>query len=271
MTNPVRVNSLHLGTSSLRPRERLRHRELPVDKPFGLWYHPLIMAQMTAAVLVVIGCISALVGGLLVWILIKLTQDDGRAAQVPPSPSPVADESGVSTPSESLLWVSRGREGKPEVRLRGQRYSRLDDVGDSSSRAEAIEALQAILAFAEGWLPTVPQSVDESPEASARGRWPTEAPWDTGAMARPSLSLSRSVPQSLVLAHEIDSLLQERLRERPELLRLRIRLTTGADGALRIHVGGDVFDSVSAITNTTIRSLVQESIDAWEANRAYLA
>jgi hypothetical protein len=68
----------------------------------------------------------------------------------------------------------------------------------------------------------------------------------------------------LNLADEIDQMVQERLRGRPDLAGRRIRLASGLDGGLRIYVDDETFEAVGDITDFRVRELIRDAIREWE-------
>jgi hypothetical protein len=70
--------------------------------------------------------------------------------------------------------------------------------------------------------------------------------------------------EPLNLVEEIDALVQERLRGRPDLAARDIRLTEDATGRPLICVGQQRYRSAGAIPDEEVRILIQETIQAWE-------
>jgi hypothetical protein len=68
----------------------------------------------------------------------------------------------------------------------------------------------------------------------------------------------------LDLANTIDQMVQQRLRERPDLAGRRIRLASGMDGGLRIYVDDKVFEAVGDVTDFKVRELIRDTIREWE-------
>jgi hypothetical protein len=58
---------------------------------------------------------------------------------------------------------------------------------------------------------------------------------------------------------------QQRLRERPDLAKRRIGLTTGKDGGICIHVDLQTFDSIDDVPDSEVRRLIQDAILEWES------
>jgi hypothetical protein len=212
-------------------------------------------------------------GGLLIWVAgyIKRGGKGGsKGHQRPPTASaPAEPGSPAPTGEQELLRVSRTTKGGLAVFVQGQRYRHLQEVKDTQVGRETIEALKAVLAFAEGWLPTLTPSqpaptestVDEeafldrlrrsdlfSPSPRRRG---------AGGGVKPR-------PEPLIPLEKINDLVQERLRERPDLAGQHVRLTTGPGESLRIYVGQQTFDAVGHIPDPQIRALIQDAIREWE-------
>ncbi|MFQ6101823.1 MAG: hypothetical protein ACE5OS_11410 [Anaerolineae bacterium] len=221
----------------------------------------------------------AVAGALLAWVIGHVSgkgkgsskKREQRLTDVPPAES----ETTTRADEQELLRVSRTKKGDLAVFVQGQRYRHLRKITDPEMGRETIEALKAVLAFAEGWLPSTQQQVapptSPAPDvdqamflkqlrqappsptvkpAGLRGLLPTQAP--------------RTMLEPLTFVDEIDDLVQQRLQERPELTELRIRLTTDEAAGLRIQVNQQTFDSVSDIPYPQIRALIQDAIREWE-------
>ena len=205
----------------------------------------------------------AVAGVLLVWIIRYAGSKDARPRE---SPNPGIDVTSAPAREQEVLRVSRTQKGELAIYIQGQRHRHLREITDPQVGRETIEALKAVLAFAEGWLPASPptpvppparkSSVDE--EAFLERLRRTNLFSETG----PSRS-SRAGP--LIPAEAINDLVQERLQERPELAAQPIRLSTESDGRLRIDVGLQSFESVGDIPESAVRSLIQDAIREWES------
>jgi len=69
--------------------------------------------------------------------------------------------------------------------------------------------------------------------------------------------------ERLTFVSEIDDMVQQRLEERPDLARHRIRLTTGEVG-LSIQVDQQTFDTIDDVPDPQIKALIQDAIREWE-------
>lgn len=231
--------------------------------------------------LIVVAVISAIVGGTLTWLIGYINRGWGdKEAQSRPAPAeeasipdaPPADDSdaagvleeavaaeSVDQAEHELLRVSRTKEALA-VFVQGQSRRHLDEVVDPQARQEAIDALQAIMVFAEGWFPTpeeprqVPAFDENAFLEQLRGENPLIA---AGNAAEPASDL-------LPFVQEIERLVQRRLESRPDLAEREIRITTDLRGNLRIYVGGQGFDSAADISDAEVRTLIQEAIREWE-------
>ena len=237
--------------------------------------------------LIVVAVISAIVGGTLTWLIgyinrgwgEKEAQHRSLPAEEPsdsdaspaddsdavPDAADVGVEEAIAAESEGqieheLLRVSREEE-KLSVFVQGQiRRRHLDEVTDSQARQEAIDALQAIMVFAEGWLPAseeptqVPAFDEDAFLEQLRGENPLIA---AGNAAEPASDL-------LPFVQEIEELVQRQLKSRPDLAEREIRITTDLRGNLRIYVGQQGFDSAADISDAEVRTLIQEAIREWE-------
>lgn len=232
-------------------------------------------------IVLVISCL--VVGGILVWVFFYFS-GRGIGKQRPRKPStstqgpagaPTSTEPSAGPDEQELLCVSRTKKGKLAVFVQGQRCRRLDEVTDLQVRQETVEALKAILAFAEGWLPSQPQAqssatlptIDEeaflaqlrqsNPFILGKGPSSLELP------KRPTTS-----PATKPLkppADEINELIQQRLKKWPNLFDQKVSLSTNPDGSMRIHVGLRTFKSVDDIPDSRVRALIQDVIREWES------
>jgi hypothetical protein len=231
--------------------------------------------------------------GLVIWVIRSAGR---RRNRVKPSPSPAPlpsppkpntstqqepsstnPETGPPQPSkavdrEELLSVARTEEGEMLVLARGQPYRRLRDINDPRLGQDTIEAIHAMLVFAEGWIPFIQKWSAESakaaqehlaPQSPQQGTTPypgrPTSPTSTTTIPRPG-----SLLEPLPLVSEINDLVQRRLKEHPDLSEHLITLTTAVDGSLRIYVDHTAFQSVDAISDPGVRNLIQNAIQEWE-------
>jgi len=207
-----------------------------------------------------IGIISALGGGLLVWIAGYVSGGGKDRRQHRRSPAAATPgEPGAPSPAgeQELLCVSRTKKGDLAVFVQDQRYRRLSEIKDPQVRSETIAALKAVLTFAEGWLPTTapkpPQPVPTTPVVE-----------QAAFLAKLRQQAPSHKPESRTFVDEINSLVQQRLEERPDLAEHRICLTTSEGGSLRIHVGRQTFDAVGDVPDLEVRALIQDAIREWD-------
>lgn len=209
----------------------------------------------------------ALAGGLLVWIIrYASSRDDGGPKERPQPPT-------VATPApageQELLRVSRTEKGELAVFVQGQRRRHLQEIADPQLGRETVEALKAVLAFAEDWLPALRQP---PPQPAARKSTVDEETFlerlrrsDMFSLRSPSRSPSKpSPPEPLIPVEKINDLVQERLREQPDLVGRYVYLTTGANGSVRIYVGQQIFEAVDDIPEPEVRALIQDAVSEWE-------
>jgi hypothetical protein len=212
--------------------------------------------------LLVVAIISAIFGGLLIWLLGYISGDKPSSNQSPTAATSAEPET-ASTDEQELLRVSRTTRGVV-VFVQGQRYRHLREVANSQMGHETIEALKVVLAFAEGWLPTPQQSSPALPK-------PPVAPGGFLDQLRQRDKFSDkasepSQPGPLSMVREINELVQQRLRKRPELAKQRVRLISGEDGNLYIYVGHQTFSSVGDIPDPQVQTLIQDAIREWESS-----
>lgn len=214
----------------------------------------------------------AIAGGLLVWVTGYIRgKGKGKGSpkeheRSPTSVVPTEPESSALAGEQELLRVSRTKKGGLDIFVQGRRYRHLREIKDPQLGNETIEALKAVLAFAEGWLPTSRQA---SPQPTSRKPTVDEEAFlaqlrqsDLFSVGSPARS---SQPGPLIPVEEINDLVQKRLREQPDMVGRHVRLTTGVGGSLRIYVGQQTFDAVSDIPDPQIRALIQDAIREWES------
>jgi hypothetical protein len=202
----------------------------------------------------------AIAGALLVWVVDYIRGGGSRRRKEPPAgvePAPAGEQ--------ELLRVSRTRKDGLAVYAQGQRYRHLHEIADPQVGRETVEALKAVLAFAEGWLPT-----PSRPPVQPAPREPTvdEATFlerlRRGDVSSPRGPSGPSLLEPVIPVEHINDLVQERLREQPGLAGRRICLTTEVDGSLRIYVGQQTFEAVDDIPEPAVRALIRDAIREWE-------
>jgi hypothetical protein len=204
----------------------------------------------------------AIAGALLVWVVDYIRSTGSRQREEPPAsvePTPAGEQ--------ELLRVLRTSKDGLAVYAQGQRYRHLREIADPQVGRETVEALQAVLAFAEGWLPA-----PSRPPVQPAPREPTvdEATFlerlRRGDVFSPRSPAGPSLLEPVIPVEYINDLVQERLREQPDLARRRICLTTEVDGSLRIYVGQQTFQTVEDIPEPAVRALIRDAIREWEGD-----
>jgi hypothetical protein len=212
-------------------------------------------------ILLALGSLS-IAGALLVWVVDYIRGTGSRRSEESPAsiePAPAGEQ--------ELLRVSRTSKDGLAVYAQGQRYRHLREIADPQVGREMVEALQAVLAFAEGWLPA-----PSRPPVQPAPREPTvdEATFlerlRRGDVFSPRSPAGPSLLEPVIPVEYINDLLQERLREQPDLARRRICLTTEVDGSLRIYVGQQIFEAVDDIPEPAVRALIRDAIREWEGD-----
>lgn len=193
-------------------------------------------------------------------------------------PESLLEAENHSPPDEvELLRVSRSGDGKLTVFVQGKPRRRLREITESQAGRETVEAIKAVLTFAEGWLPSIQQQVPASPppESSVppesflrqlRQAPPPPSIKPPGLLAPLQSRIPSNMLDPLPLVDEIDEIVQRRLQEHPETEKNHVRLTTGPSGGLRIYVGRQAFDAVSEITDQQVKALIQDAIREWEGD-----
>jgi len=212
----------------------------------------------------------AAAGLLLVWIIRYTGRRDGGNPKGPPvAPATVATPPAFAEPTlteeRELLRVARTDKGVVAVFVQGQRYHRLQEIKDPQVGCETIEAMKAVLTFAEGWLPLRQATA----QAVARKSTVDEEAFLEQLRSRNLFSAGNSSRLSpsepLIPVEVINNMVQERLRKRPDLAAQRIYMATESRGNLRIYVGMQSFEAVDEIPNTEVRALIQDAIHEWES------
>ena len=205
----------------------------------------------------------AMAGGLLVWVIRYVGsresgESDGNPKSMTAKDPPPAGE-------QELIRVSRTEKGKLAIFVQGQRYRHLREITDPQVGRETIEAIKAVMAFAEGWLPASrhvspqpPPGASDADEEAFLERLRQTDLFSTRGLPKPTAS------EPLIPVEAINELVQQRLKERPNLADRHINMTTEADGRLRIYVGPRSFESVDEIPEPAVRALIQDAIREWE-------
>ena len=230
------------------------------------------MNELPAFVFLILALAAlAIAGGLVIWIVGYISgggkESSKRRRQPPTDVALTGPETLAPAGEQELLRVSRTEKGELAIFVQGQRYHHLQEIKDPQVGQEAVKALKAALAFAEGWLPSQRQG---PPQPLSRNSTVDEEAFleqlrrsDLFSSGRPAGSF---LPQPLIPVEKINDLVQERLQERPDLDGRNIRLTTTVDGSLCIYVGRQTFEAVSDIPDPEVRALIQDAIREWEGS-----
>lgn len=212
-----------------------------------------------AVLVLIVAALSASAGALLTLLIVSLTGDEQRE-----DAREATHEAG--TPTDDLLRVVRTESGA-EVFVRGRRVRRLQEIEDRETGQQTIAAVKAVLAFAEAWLPALearPPATGSPPDTAAAQRVDLTPPGDQGSQASTRAEPGGSDGEPLNLVQAIDSLIQKRLQERPDLAELRIRLTRDLQGRPLFYVGRERYRSANEIPHAEISTFIQETIRMWE-------
>ena len=212
------------------------------------------------ALILLVAALSALAGGVLTGLIFYAT-DAGRR-DTPDRPSDQTE-----TRTKDMLRVVQTNSG-PAVLVRGQRKRHLREIGDRQTGEEAVAAVRAVLAFAEGWLPALQErgvpSATSGPAPHPAASRVSSSSSPVFANSGPEDPSTSSPSQTLNLFEEIDTLLQRRVVERPDLATRGIRLTEDLDGGLLIYVGRERYHSTADIPDDAVRGFIRETIRMWE-------
>jgi hypothetical protein len=202
----------------------------------------------------------AMAGALLVWVVGYIKGGGSQTRRGPPArvePPPADDQ--------ELLRVSRARKGGLAVYAQGQRYRHLHEITDPQVGHETVEALKAVLAFAEGWLPAPSRApVQSAPREAAVDEATFLERLRRGDVFSPRVPSGSPLLEPVIPVEHINDLLQERLRKRSDLAGQRVCLATEVDGSLRIYVGQQAFEAVNDIPEPAVQALIRDVIREWE-------
>jgi len=209
-------------------------------------------------------------GLLLVWVIRYTGSRDGgkskdqpRASAIVETPATLAEP--TLTEERELLRVARTYKGVVGVFVQGQRYHRLQEIKDPQVGCETIEALKAVLTFAEGWLPLKQTTAQAGTRKSTVDEEAFLEQLRSNNLFSAGSSYRLSPSEPLIPVELINNMVQERLRKRPDLAAQRIFLATESRGTLRIYVGMQSFEAVDDIPNAEVRALIQDAIHEWES------
>ncbi len=166
---------------------------------------------------------GALIVGLLFGVAIGLALGGGRGSERASAPPPKA-ETGVA--------LVRSPDGTWWIEVGKQRYRHLRDIHDHQAAMLVLEALRATRAMTEG-------SVE---------------------LPLPTLGSTAAMPP---LAEQLDAILQDLLRNRPELPYRAVRFETLPDGTLGITVGGRRYHRPEEVPDPHLRAVLEEAIRRW--------
>jgi len=231
--------------------------------------------------LLVVLALLAMAGGLGVWLYnyVKNQGLDSPKRERPPITETPKSGDAAQAGARELLSIYRMEKGDLAIFVQGERYHHLREIRDTRLGNETVEAIKHVMAFAEGWLPSVQQQTPQPPappESTAmdaeafleqlrqRDLFPAEKPAPGLLGARRRRSAPQPLPPLRTPADEINELVQKRLQARPGGIKPDIHLSTGDDGSLRIRVGLQTCASPDDIADPQMRALVQDAIREWK-------
>lgn len=186
------------------------------------------------------------------------------------------DELSIPASAQELLSVHRLERGDLAVFVRGQRYYHLRGIKDAQLGIEAVEAVVRVMSFAEGWIPTLQQTQSQpAPRPSAVDQeafleqlrqsdlFPEEKS-SPGMLSQIARRSSKTSTPLLTPADQIHALVQQRIKERPDMAKRDIRITTSTDGGLSFRVGLHTFSTVDDISDPQVKALIRDAIREWK-------
>jgi hypothetical protein len=132
--------------------------------------------------------------------------------------------------TETGVAMIREPDGTWRIEVGKQRYRHLQEIHDHRAALLVLEAMQALQAMLRESTPTLPA------ESRLQGPAPAE---------------------------QLDRILQELLREHPELPYRAVRLETLPDGTMGILIGTQRYQRVEDVPDPELRALLQEAIQRW--------
>lgn len=191
-----------------------------------------------------------------------------------PSPAPNAAPSASETAPEppahdavELLRVYRDlADGSLIVVIGGQPFRSFAELRDADldRRLQAVlRDLEALTGLARPPAPAV-SAAQEYPAEDLPARPPSMFRQMTRvAMGQRPEPLVPPTPERSI-AEEIEDLLQERLRDRPEFAGRDIHVRPALSGGVTIEVDGQFFEGVGEVTDEAVRALLTEVVRTWE-------
>lgn len=210
--------------------------------------------------ILIVAALSAAVGALLTWLITYIGRERGPAPRHHPEDEEPA--------TDDLLRVVRTK-GGPSVVVQGKRLRHLREIKDRDVGQETVLAVEAVLKFAEGWLPALQREKRPFTSAktqSAAGVTASPPPIHQGSplAGQRAVAGGTASAEPLRLVEEINGLIQERLQERPDLARRGIRLTRDMDGRPLIYVDKHAYHSADEIPDPEVSVFIRETIQIWE-------
>ena len=159
---------------------------------------------------------------------------------------------------------------------KGRSYRQLGEVVQKAA-ARTVEKLNTTLASVEdklaspetaqappGRASSLPRNQDVPGLPPPESALPPLPVRQQRVQERPVTGIPGRTLDPLNLTDEIDRMVQQKLRERPDLAGRRVRLANGLDGGLRIYVDDDVFEAVGDIADFKVREIIRDAIREWE-------
>ncbi|MGQ9849495.1 MAG: hypothetical protein ACUVSU_05525 [Aggregatilineaceae bacterium] len=188
----------------------------------------------------------------------------------PAANTPAASETAPELPAHDaveLLRVYRDlADGGLILVIGGQPFRSFAELRDADldRRLQAVlRDLEALTGLAQPPAPAV-NAAQEYPAEDLVARPPSMFRQMTRvAMGQKPEPLVPPTPQRSI-AEEIEDLLQERLRDRPEFAGRDIHVRPALSGGVTIEVDGQFFEGVGEVTDEAVRALLTEVVRAWE-------
>lgn len=263
-------------------------------------------ALLFAQILGVAGGLGIVAVIILLFLELRKNRDktEGEITVAPPPAPPLADtlsqffkRPAPAPPpnTHEVLRVARDNlTGRLIVELAGQRFNRFEEIGDDALRQALLTTVRDLDKFAGAALPATVSAPVVSPALAAPpppapiiqpNAVPTALPTPPVAAAptappplpKPSMNPfkqrqilremeRRPAPVFKSIPEIIDEHLQQKLLGTPHIWR-GIRVKPGPKDSVLFEVDGQAYDSVDAVPDEAVRTLLREAIAEWDAKK----
>jgi hypothetical protein len=193
-------------------------------------------------------------------------------ATAPIAASPVM---GTTAGGIEILRVARDRNGALNVMLGGVTYRNMSEFeGNPLMRDDFLSTVQALAQFAQSTdnvaapaigAPTPIIPATEPAPVRVEAPKPASSPKAGSSPKTAEEEAAALEAERNSMAGQIETLLQARLLRTSEMDGRSIHIHSAPSGGVEINIDGTLYDSVSDITDTAARSVIEAAIRDWEA------